>query len=145
MELLRDKLLLTKNGTSIAAEVALRNKRIICIYFSAQWCEPCRTFTPMLADAYREVKQHGLPIEIVFVSQDRTQAEMQDDFHAHHGEWLTVPYGDNLQSKLKARYKVAGVPTLVVLKADGALICANGRPDVQTKGFQAFKDWLTCI
>ncbi|KAK8764313.1 hypothetical protein V5799_033078 [Amblyomma americanum] len=131
MELLRDKVLLTKDGTSIAAEVALRNKRIICIYFSAQWCEPCRTFTPMLADAYREVKQHGLPIEvyrktkkkkraeylsigavatrkaanenpfstqIVFVSQDRTQAEMQDDFHAHHGEWLTVPYGDNLQS-----------------------------------------------
>ncbi|XP_077523774.1 uncharacterized protein LOC144134816 isoform X1 [Amblyomma americanum] len=82
---------------------------------------------------------------IVFVSQDRTEAEMQDDYNAHHGGWLRVPYGDNLQGTLKARYKVAGIPTLVVLKGDGALICANGRADVQTKGCQAFKDWLTSI
>ncbi|XP_077523775.1 nucleoredoxin-like protein 2 isoform X2 [Amblyomma americanum] len=145
MELWRDKVLLTKEGTTTPAGAALRNKRIICIYFSAQWCVPCRTFTPMLAEAYREAKQLGLPIEIVFVSQDRTEAEMQDDYNAHHGGWLRVPYGDNLQGTLKARYKVAGIPTLVVLKGDGALICANGRADVQTKGCQAFKDWLTSI
>ncbi|XP_077499205.1 nucleoredoxin-like protein 2 [Amblyomma americanum] len=70
---------------------------------------------------------------------------MLDDLKNHHAEWLTLPFGDNLQLTLKTRYKVAGIPTLVVLKADGALICANGRPDVQTKGSQAFKDWLTCI
>ncbi|XP_077500609.1 nucleoredoxin-like protein 2 [Amblyomma americanum] len=145
MELFRGKVLLKKDGTTMAAEAALRNKRLICIYFAAKWCPPCRNFTPTLAEAYREAKHEGLPIELVFVSSDRNSAEMVEYVKTSHGDWLSLPYGDVLQSVLKARYKVAGIPTLVVIKTDGALVCANGRPDVQAKASQAFKDWLSSI
>ncbi|KAH7970394.1 hypothetical protein HPB49_006172 [Dermacentor silvarum] len=145
MELFRGKSLLKKDGTTISADGALRNKRLICLYFAAQWCPPCRTFTPLLADAYRKAKDEGLPIEVVFVSSDKSSNDMLAYIKSDHEDWPTLPYGDGLQSALKARYKVSGIPTLVVLKADGALVCANGRPDVQTKSCRAFKDWLSCI
>ncbi|XP_049514460.1 nucleoredoxin-like protein 2 [Dermacentor silvarum] len=144
MDLFRGKTLLKKDGTTISADASLRNKKLICIYFAALWCPPCRTFTPLLAQAYRMAKDEGLPIEIVFVSSDRSLNDMTV-YVKDHENWPSLPYGDALQPALRARYKVAGIPTLVVVKADGALVCANGRPDIQTKSLQAFKDWLTCI
>ncbi|XP_037555881.2 nucleoredoxin-like protein 2 [Dermacentor silvarum] len=83
--------------------------------------------------------------QVVFVSSDKSSNDMLAYIKSDHEDWPTLPYGDGLQSALKARYKVSGIPTLVVLKADGALVCANGRPDVQTKSCRAFKDWLSCI
>ncbi|XP_077533461.1 nucleoredoxin-like protein 2 [Haemaphysalis longicornis] len=145
MDLFKGKSLLKKDGSSLAASTALRNNRLICIYFAAQWCPPCRMFTPMLADAYRAAKEESLPIEVVFVSSDRNASEMMNYVKSAHGDWFTLPYGDQLQSVLKARFRVAAIPTLVVLKADGSLVCANGRPAVQDKSGQAFKDWLSTI
>ncbi|XP_075731051.1 nucleoredoxin-like protein 2 [Rhipicephalus microplus] len=145
MDLFRGKTLLKKDGTTISADGALRNKRLICIYFAAQWCPPCRVFTPILANAYRRAKDEGLPIEVVFVSSDRNANDMSAYVKSDHEDWPALPYGDALQAGLRARYKVAGIPTLVVVKADGALVSTNGRPDVQTKGYKAFKDWLSCI
>lgn len=40
-------------------------------YFSANWCPPCRAFTPQLADAYRRIRKKEPGFEIVFVSSDR--------------------------------------------------------------------------
>ncbi|XP_075527146.1 nucleoredoxin-like protein 2 [Dermacentor variabilis] len=57
--------------------------------------------------------------------------------------WPALPYGDNLQFALKARYKIAGIPTLVVLRADGSLVCANGRYQIVAKSHLAFADWLS--
>ncbi|KAL3209287.1 hypothetical protein MRX96_009278 [Rhipicephalus microplus] len=171
MDLFRGKTLLKKDGTTISADGALRNKRLICIYFAAQWCPPCRVFTPILANAYRRAKDEGLPIEVVFVSSDRNANDMSAYVKSDHEDWPALPYGDALQAVhyeehvaakdceclsalvgftssaavSRARYKVAGIPTLVVVKADGALVSTNGRPDVQTKGYKAFKDWLSCI
>lgn len=145
MDLFKGKTMLKKDGTSLPASTALRNKRLICVYFAAQWCPPCRMFTPMLADAYRAAKEEALPIEVVFISSDRSSTDMMAYVRSTHGDWLTLPYGDQLQSVLKARYRVAVIPTLVVLKADGSLVAANGRPEVQNKSCQAFKDWLSTI
>ncbi|KAH8035143.1 hypothetical protein HPB51_004384 [Rhipicephalus microplus] len=134
MDLFRGKTLLKKDGTTISADGALRNKRLICIYFAAQWCPPCRNRTTRLLDT-----------QVVFVSSDRNANDMSAYVKSDHEDWPALPYGDALQAGLRARYKVAGIPTLVVVKADGALVSTNGRPDVQTKGYKAFKDWLSCI
>ncbi|KAH9378231.1 hypothetical protein HPB48_015342 [Haemaphysalis longicornis] len=37
-DLFKGKSLLKKDGSSLAASTALRNNRLICIYFAAQWC-----------------------------------------------------------------------------------------------------------
>lgn len=45
--------------------------KIVGLYFSAHWCPPCRAFTPVLADKYREITTAGHPFEIVFISSDK--------------------------------------------------------------------------
>ncbi|CAG9862266.1 unnamed protein product [Phyllotreta striolata] len=40
-------------------------------YFSANWCPPCRAFTPQLADIYRIIRKKEPNFEIIFVSSDR--------------------------------------------------------------------------
>ncbi|KAH7970811.1 hypothetical protein HPB49_015809 [Dermacentor silvarum] len=142
MNSLRGKYLIRRDGTTITADAALRFKRLICLYFAAQWCPPCLTFTPILADAYREAKNQGLPIEVVYVSSDRSEDEMNAFLNSTDENWPALPYGDKLQFALKARYKIAGIPALVVLRADGSLVCANGRPDIMAKSHLAFRDWL---
>ena len=52
MEILKGQQLLKKSGLVVDADQALAGKKIICFYFSAQWCPPCKTFTPVLAEFY---------------------------------------------------------------------------------------------
>jgi thiol-disulfide isomerase/thioredoxin len=52
---------------------ACRGKHIL-LYVSAQWCGPCRNFTPLLQEFYSEAKKNGsIDAEIVFVSLDRDE------------------------------------------------------------------------
>ena len=50
--MLNGQKLLKKNGEVVAADEVLKEKKIICYYFSAHWCPPCRSFTPILGDFY---------------------------------------------------------------------------------------------
>ena len=43
---------LQKGDGVVSAEEALANKSVVCFYFSAHWCPPCRQFTPILKDFY---------------------------------------------------------------------------------------------
>ena len=52
MDMLSGQQLLKKNGEVVLADQILQEKKIICYYFSAHWCPPCRNFTPILADFY---------------------------------------------------------------------------------------------
>ena len=42
MDMLIGQQLLRKNGEVVEADDALKDKKIICYYFSAHWCPPCR-------------------------------------------------------------------------------------------------------
>ena len=52
MDMLLGQRLLKKTGEVVDADEALKDKKIICYYFSAHWCPPCRNFTPILYDFY---------------------------------------------------------------------------------------------
>ena len=53
MDSLSHQQLMNKQGQGYTAESVLANVDVICYYFSAHWCPPCRMFTPILADFYR--------------------------------------------------------------------------------------------
>jgi len=112
----------------IATEVALSGKAAVAIYFSAHWCPPCRGFTPALAKAYTQsLKAKGM--EVVFVSSDRSDA----DFENYYNEmpWLAVPFAKReIKEKLSKRFKVQGIPNLVILDADANVITTDGRSKV---------------
>lgn len=88
-----------------------------------------RGFTPRLAEAYtKDLKAKGL--EVVFVSSDRDEGA----FESYFGEqpWTALPYGErSLKGQLSSKYKVQGIPTLVILDGEtGDLITRDGREEV---------------
>jgi thiol-disulfide isomerase/thioredoxin len=116
---LGSQLLMGQNNTLLHVSEALHNARLIGLYFSAHWCGPCRTFTPMLAEMYEHLKDvrptHGL--EIVFVSADRDANSFQRYFGSM--PWQAIPF-DQLQlvkKQLNEMYGVRGIPSFVVLDA----------------------------
>jgi nucleoredoxin len=90
----------------------------------------CRRFTPELAALYTKLTAEGKPFEVVFVSSDKAA----DAFEEYCAEmpWLALPYADrDRKTALAKRFKVSGLPTLVLLDADsGAVHTTEGRDAV---------------
>ena len=49
------KEILRQNEIIKSDELRLHDNKIICLYFSASWCAPCKKFTPLLIDFYKEI------------------------------------------------------------------------------------------
>merc|ERR1719355_452213 len=127
LKLLGEKLL-ASSGELVNTADAVAGKGAIAIYFSAHWCPPCRGFTPQLAEWYSSnLKAKGL--EVVFVSSDRDEASFQEYFKEM--PWLALPYSDRERKEtLSKKFKVNGIPALIVLDADGKVITKDGRQAV---------------
>ncbi|GFP97737.1 probable nucleoredoxin 2 [Phtheirospermum japonicum] len=108
--------LLSPTGTQVKI-LELKGK-IVAVYFSANWYPPCREFTPVLANAYVQLKNHDPGFEIVFVSSDEDQNAFDD--HRASMPWLAIPFSD-LETKraLNRRFDIEGIPCLVILQQDG--------------------------
>lgn len=71
----------------------LKRVQVLGLYFSANWCPPCRAFTPKLTHWYNRLTStvaiNG-GLEIVFVSSDREEK----DFDSHYDTmpWFALPY-----------------------------------------------------
>ncbi|KAG8178833.1 hypothetical protein JTE90_016504, partial [Oedothorax gibbosus] len=141
MEHLTGASLVNKSKSTVSADEALKDAEVIAFYFSAHWCPPCRMFTPVLADFYEEAKDGKLPLEIIFVSSDRSEDALFSYMDEAHGDWLAVPFDSPIINQLKQAFSIQGIPTLIVVKKDGTIVTTNGRSDVERKGISAFKEW----
>lgn len=117
--------------------------KLLGFYFSAHWCPPCRNFTPVLAKAYRDnLKKQG--VEIVFVSSDRSEKDMQEYFEDM--PWACTVFGAHKNhassSKLaKLSQEVRGIPSLVFIHpVTGEIVSRDGRGLVQKD--PTGKSWL---
>eukprot|EP00088_Acartia_fossae_P023078 TRINITY_DN24148_c0_g1_i1.p1 TRINITY_DN24148_c0_g1~~TRINITY_DN24148_c0_g1_i1.p1 ORF type:complete len:158 (-),score=55.96 TRINITY_DN24148_c0_g1_i1:299-730(-) len=141
MDSLEGQKLVKADGSSVAADQALADKELVLYYFSAHWCPPCKQFTPMLKDFYEEVGDDE-KVEIVFVSSDRSPAEMISYMKESHGDWYATEHGSQLTNDLKQKYGIRGIPTLIVCKKDGTVVTNEGRAAVMSSPpAQAVKTW----
>ena len=93
----------------------------------------------LICSYLQEVEGEG--VEIIFVSSDRSPADMVSYMKESHGDWYALEHGSDIAQSLKQKFEVSGIPFLVVLKADGTLITKEGRAAVTSKGPAAVKDW----
>lgn len=139
MEELLGPVLLQKDN-EISTKDALRDK-VVCLYFSAHWCPPCRGFTPDLAKFYTHMKSQEKNIEIVFISSDNDEAGFKEYFADM--PWLALPYSErDRKGSLSSKFKVGGIPTLVVIGEDGKVITKNGRSEVDNDPEGAKFPWI---
>lgn len=119
--------LVGKEGEVNTAEVL--DGKVVGVYFSAHWCPPCRGFTPRLAQIYEDLKAKGKNFEIVFASSDKSEKEFLE-YHAEQ-PWLALPFANrDAKAKLSKKFKVGGIPTLVILDENGATLNKDGRSAV---------------
>ena len=91
------------------------NLKLLMIYVSKHDCPPCREFTPMLAELYKEMNESSTAFEVVFISGDPTLQEFQE--YLSEMPWPAVPHKDPRIKDIAKTFKVRGVPRLIVLNA----------------------------
>ena len=86
---------------------------LIGVYVGASWCQPCAVFTPMLQDFYRQAREVDALFEVVFVSNDESEAEFLE--HLRTMPWFATPFARRYD--VIAKLGVEGVPALLILDA----------------------------
>ncbi len=137
-ELFGDKLVKSDGSTVLLDDLA---GKTVGMYFSAHWCPPCRQFTPMLVKTYNDLKVAGKEFEIVLVSWDDTENEMFAYMNETKMPWMAMPFNRDMEKALKGRYRVRGIPTLVIIDKDGNFISKSAVGDVVSNGAAAFDQW----
>jgi thiol-disulfide isomerase/thioredoxin len=95
------------------------------LYFSASWCGPCQTFTPMLAQWYKKMKADHPEMEIVFVSSDRSKEEF--DGYSQKMPWahLAFEHKDNPEIR---EHAAGGIPFLMLINEKGTPVTEKKHP-----------------
>ena len=118
---------------------SLKSVQLIGIYFSAHWCPPCKSFTPILEKFYNEVNASGKVFEIVFATSDSDEEYFNEYFATM--PWIAIPFGSKEIQNLKIKHGVSGIPKLVILKTDETVVSDNARGDVTNLGINAWSKW----
>ncbi|XP_019615122.1 PREDICTED: nucleoredoxin-like [Branchiostoma belcheri] len=126
-EILQGKLLRRNGESTEEVDVSTLAGRPVGLYFSAHWCPPCRSFTPVLAKTYQKIKDENKDFEIIFASSDRAEESFNDYFKTM--PWLALPYEDPRKKTLSQMYGIAGIPTLIIVEnlETGKIITKDGR------------------
>ncbi len=138
LEFLGPKLLADRGNKQVDVGV-LDTVPVVCLYFSASWCLPCKSFTPLLAATFTAVNQGQRQLEVVFVSVDQNEEE----FSAYYKSmpWLAMPFDVDRLSDVSDRFNIGAMPTLVVLNRDGSVRSPDGKAQVEALGNAVIEQW----
>ncbi len=114
----------------------LQGRTSVGVYFCADWCGPCTSFTPILKNYYtaqrasRAQNKDGT-LELVLVSRCRTARDTEQLFSTM--PWTAMPHVDSVGKRgndLMAAFGVTTIPALIFLDSLGAITCQDGRDEV---------------
>ncbi|GLE02518.1 hypothetical protein PINS_up011356 [Pythium insidiosum] len=142
-------------GDTRLGDECLQNK-VVALLFAADWCPDCRAFQPTLNAFYKDVNQQKHVFDVVFVGSDATAADQDAHFKDKQGPWWQIPFASPLRDDLKRKYGVCaakekdaigvtdrknGIPSLVVIDANGAVVDLHAADKVEAQGVDAFAAW----
>lgn len=103
-------------------DAPLGNVKYLAIYFSASWCPPCKGFTPDLVKWYQETKPKNPQFELVFVSRDRSEDDMEDYIKTDSMPWPSLAYRKIEDATEITKLAGKGIPCLVLIDQDGKVL-----------------------
>lgn len=133
--------LLRVDGTKVGVGT-LESTALIGIYFAYRSCSVCNTFTPILVDAYQQLRQDGRSFEVILVSPGVSNSSLLSYMADSEMPWLGMPSEGKKSKDLIRRYNVQWVPTLVIIDGSARTVSLTGREDLNRKGIAAYDDWM---
>lgn len=103
-------------------DTKLATTKYYAVYFSAHWCGPCRAFTPELVKWYKANKAANPHFELIFVSSDHTEKDMEKYMAEAEMPWPALAFNKKKSNKSLAPLAGSGIPSLVFLDADGKVL-----------------------
>ena len=114
------------NGTLVHADdEALSHKKLIAFYFSAQWCGPCRKFTPQLVEYYNRVAAQHPEFEIIFFSLDKSESAMEAYMRQDNMPWPALDYKKLKEKEALKKNAGDGIPSLVLVDQTGRVLSSS--------------------
>jgi len=101
-------------GTSV--KLSDLRGHIVVVNFWATWCPPCRSEVPALQAAYQKYQSQNLILLGVDLKEDAATIQQ---FIAPYG--VTYPIVRDADGSVAAQYQVAGIPTTLVVDANGVI------------------------
>lgn len=123
-DVIGDKLVRLNDGKLVPYEMK-EDIKVYGLYFSAYWCPACKKYSPELVKWYNEFKQKNPSVEIVFVSNDRSEALMRTYMQRMKMPFPALRYDSKKdQAILQNIYKYAGggMPCLVAVTENGEVL-----------------------
>ena len=126
LDSLKDKLVRCHDGTiGQAGGADLEGKKLIALYYSAQWCAPCRKFTPELVEYYNRVASAHPEFEVIFVSADRSHYAWETYIQEARMPWLAIDY-DQLADLAGVKQLGGGsIPSLLLIGSDSHVVAST--------------------
>ena len=112
---------------------------LIGVYFSVNWCGPCRAFTPKLAQFYKDVNKDTNQIEIIFKSADQDLKSFNEYFSTM--PWIATPFDSESKSQIDDACGINSIPQLIIFDYKGHIIDDNVRSTVEKQGNNAINVW----
>ena len=135
------KMIVDDEVVDVQASEFTKDLKLVILYFSAHWCPPCRSTTPILIKLYKQIQEEKLPVEVIFCSFDHGVDEWENYYKTM--PWKAFPSGDKRYQDLANLCHVTGIPGIVVMKPDGTIINEEARSELTNpKALDQVKEWI---
>jgi thiol-disulfide isomerase/thioredoxin len=122
---------------SMEVEDYILEKPYLLLYFSAEWCPPCRRFSPLLSDF---ALKNADDLNVLFCSHDSSEQSMQSFAKGKH--FGVLPFQHPSLQTLNQVLGITMLPSVIVIDSKtGKTITTWGRACVQYNGQQCVEGW----
>jgi thiol-disulfide isomerase/thioredoxin len=117
--------LATADGNAVDLE-DLRGQ-VVVLDFWASWCGPCMSALPVLHEVAQWSKDQQLPVKVLTINvweirdpaSDNPDARLESAKKTWEKRGFTLPIAMDYTDEVAQAYRVRGIPTTVVIRADG--------------------------
>lgn len=120
----------TKDGKSVQLSSLMKPGKMMLIDFWASWCGPCRSAIPKVKQM---AKDYASKLEVVSCSVDEKKEAWLKAEKEEAMPWTQLFLPLSKLKKAAMAYSISSIPRLVLIGADGKVLCITHSPEIIKK------------
>ena len=104
----------------------MQGVEIVGCFFGGSWQQHSLDFTPVLASWYTAARLAGIPLEVIYISNDESQTAFSD-YYVYSMPFAAVPFTNkSMRLSLRQQLNITEIPSLLFLNRRGDVLGVNG-------------------